>query len=100
MKGEASFVELLLHVVNGARNASACQWGRLKKGSRNLDRWCFGLEIIVRPYLPPDNAIRYNLTSAFMQPALLKAWHLRAMTPDSITNDVMLSQFSLWSDGV
>lgn len=31
MKGEASFVELPLHVVNGARNASACQWGRLKR---------------------------------------------------------------------
>lgn len=31
MKGEASFVELLLHVVNGARDASACQWGGLKR---------------------------------------------------------------------
>lgn len=32
MKGEAYFVELLLHVVNGAGNASACQWAQLEEG--------------------------------------------------------------------
>lgn len=35
MKGEASFVELLLHLVNGAGDASACQRGQFQKKKKS-----------------------------------------------------------------
>lgn len=61
MKGEASFVELLLHLVNGAGDASACQRGQFQKKKKSQQAiglmfffFLFSLEVTARLHLLPD----------------------------------------------